>query len=238
MASVSAGSSVINLGDGTASFTTGTCTLDCGFQYQVSDLGGLTSNVATVTINLGSNIAPTASADSASVLVERSVTINVAANDSDPDGTVDLASIVITSQGLGNAVSNGDGTVTYTASATDGIDTFSYTIADNLGLASSPATVTVTVNPNPDSLSVQRAQCKADKNEWRVDGRSSILTPHSVTVYEGPTVGGTVIVANIPVDDLGSWRVSKNNTSAACVSTISIESSLGGKLENVSVRAN
>ena len=125
--------------------------------------------------------------------------------------------------------------MTYTASTTAGTDSFTYTIADNLGDVSSPGLVTVTVDPAPDTLSVQRAQCRDRKNEWRVDGTSSILTPHSVTVYAGDTVGGPVLASGLPVDNLGTWRMSKNNTSAACADVISIESSLGGKLEGVSV---
>ena len=70
-------------------------------------------------------------------------------NDSDSDGTLDLTSIIITSNGVnGNAVANGDGTVTYTH--TNGgttTDSFDYTIDDNLGATSNVATVSITVTP-------------------------------------------------------------------------------------------
>jgi len=238
--SVTTGSSAISNSDGTVTFTIGTCTVACGFLYTVSDLGSLTSNVAAVTITTGGNILPTANPDAASVNVEQSVNIVVAANDSDTDGTLDLTSVVIASPATGgNAISNGDGTVTYTAPATAGMYTFGYTIADNLGGVSGLAVVTVTVNAAPDTLGVGRAQCRTRKDEWRVDGTSSILTPHSVSVFAGSTVaGGTLIAANLAVDNFGEWKMSKKNVSAACVPIISIESSLGGKLEGVNVNVN
>ena len=225
--SVSLGALATANGDGTVTFTKGTCG-PCSFTYTVSDLGGLESNVATVAVSTAGNLAPIANPDAASLLVNQSITINVAANDSDPDGNLDLASIIVsTPPANGSAIGNPDGTVTYGAGPNSGTVTFGYTIADDLVPAarSGEAVVTVTVNPNPDTLRVQRAQCKADKNEWRVDGTSSILTPHSVTVYRAD---GSVLTANIPVDNLGEWRISKSNTSAACASPITIKSSLGG----------
>jgi len=234
------GASAISNPDGTVSYTKDAiceAAANCSFTYTVSDNGGLTSNIATVTVETAGNLAPIANADAASTLEGVTVNIDVAGNDSDVDGLLDFGSVVISSAPAnGNAAPQPNGSVDYTPNAGfTGIETFSYTINDMLGATSSPAVVTVTVNPNPDTILVQRAQCRAGKNEWRVDGTSSILTPHSVTVYAGATVGGTVLVSNIPVDNLGAWRMSKNNTSAGCVSTISIESSLGGKLENVAV---
>ena len=104
------------------------------------------------------NSAPTANADSGNVDDLNSVTIDVAANDSDSDGTLDLTSIIITSNGVnGNAVANGDGTVTYTH--TNGgttTDSFDYTIDDNLGATSNVATVSITINP-PNSAPTANA---------------------------------------------------------------------------------
>jgi len=237
------GTSAISAADGTVSYTKDAAceaALSCGFTYRVSDNGGLQSNVATVTVETTGNLAPTANADVASTLEDVPVNIDVAANDTDADGLLDFGSVLVATAPLnGTAAPLVNGTVDYTPNiGYTGTDTFSYTIADMLGERSGAATVTVTVNSNPDTLAVQRAQCKSGKNEWRVDGTSSITTPHSVTVYAGSTVGGTVLVAGLPVDNLGAWRMSKNNTSAGCVNFISIESSLGGKLENVRVTGN
>lgn len=232
------GLSAIANGDGTVTYTKDpACELasSCGFTYTVSDLGGLTSGIASVVVSTAGNLAPIANADAASVLESQSVTINVAANDSDVDGTLDLTSVALaTAPTSGSVINNGDGTVTYTAAAGTGVATFGYTILDNLGASSNEAIVTVTINPNPDNLSVLRASCRTDKNEWRVDGTSSILAIHSVTVHDGATLGGPVI-GTYQVDSLGDWRMSKNNTSSSCVGFISIESSLGGELLGVPV---
>ena len=233
------GASAIPNADGTVTYAKdAACELanNCSFTYEVSDLGGLTSNIANVAVSTAGNLAPIANADAASVLVEQSVTINVAANDVDVDGTVDPTSInVSTLPSDGSALANTDGTITFGAGPNAGTVTFGYTIADNLGAVSSEAIVTVTVNPNPDILRVLRAECRAGKNEWRVDGTSSVLTPHSVTVYAATTVGGGPVLGTYSVDNLGDWRVSKNNTNSGCAPFISIESSLGGKLEAVPV---
>lgn len=210
----------------------------CGFTYTVSDLGGLTSGIASVEVSTAGNLAPTANADAASVLESQSVTFNVATNDNDADGTLDLTSVTITTAPTSGTVNSiGNGLVTYNAAAGARQVTFGYTINDNLGAPSNEAIVTVTVNPNPDNLAVQRASCRAGKNEWRVDGTSSILAVHTVTVHEGATLGGAVI-GSYAVDNLGSWRMSKNNTSNRCVSFISIESNLGGELLAVPVSGN
>jgi len=103
------------------------------------------SNFGTVTASLASdNHFPIAVDDSAVTDVDSPVTINVLANDSDPEGDP----IFITSIGLpgyGMTVNNGDGTITYTPNAGyNGIDTFTYVVRDgNGGLAQ--ATVTVSV---------------------------------------------------------------------------------------------
>jgi len=242
--SVSPFASTFNNSDGTVLFTALGCetTASCAFTYTVSDIGvpALTSNVATVTITSAVNQAPIAADDAASVIVDQSVTINVAANDSDPEGALNLDSIVVTFVSNGSALVNADGTIDFGAGPNSGVETVVYTIADDQGTVSNPATVTVTVRANPEVIGVQRAQCKSDKEEWRVDGTSSNLTPHFVSIYAGNTVaGGTLIASNLQVDNLGAWRMSKNNTSGvACTSPISVLSSFGGKAEGIAVNVN
>jgi hypothetical protein len=105
----------------------------------------------TVNQNGGGNVPPVANDDSDTTTVDTAVTTNVVANDTDSDGTVDAASVVIvTPAGNGSAVSNGDGTVTYTPdSGWTGIDSYGYTVNDDQGATSNEATVTITVNdPN------------------------------------------------------------------------------------------
>ena len=86
--------------------------------------------------------------DTATTTEGIAVTVNVVANDTDSDGSIDPATVVIVSNPAnGTVVNNGDGTVTYTPAATyTGTDSFTYTVNDNAGATSNIATVSITVN--------------------------------------------------------------------------------------------
>uniref|UniRef100_UPI001CCDA322 Ig-like domain-containing protein n=1 Tax=Oscillatoria salina TaxID=331517 RepID=UPI001CCDA322 len=89
------------------------------------------------------------------------IAIAVLNNDTDSDGTLDLSSVtVVTQPSDGNLqVNSTTGVVTYTPDANfTGNDTFTYTVADNEGENSNPATVNITVNPVeevPPSLTLE-----------------------------------------------------------------------------------
>ncbi|HVW38794.1 MAG TPA: cellulose binding domain-containing protein [Pirellulales bacterium] len=90
------------------------------------------------------NQAPTAAADFALVNPGQAVTINVLANDTDPNGDP-LSVISITQPANGTAVLNSGGTITYTPKAGfAGNDALTYTISDGRGGTAS-ATVSLTV---------------------------------------------------------------------------------------------
>ncbi|GJQ57250.1 MAG: hypothetical protein SCALA701_00510 [Candidatus Scalindua sp.] len=93
------------------------------------------------------NQAPSANNDSATTPVNTQVSINVIANDNDPDGTIAPATVVVTSGPTnGTSLPNGNGTVAYTPfTSYSGQDAFKYTVDDNLGDTSNEATVTVTI---------------------------------------------------------------------------------------------
>jgi len=76
-----------------------------------------------------------------------SVTLDLVANDTDADGSVNVASVVIATQPLGGTVSvNTSGTAIYTArTGFSGSDSFTYTVADDQGFVSAPAEVKVDV---------------------------------------------------------------------------------------------
>lgn len=94
------------------------------------------------------NQSPTAAADSAATIENTPVTIDVLANDTDPDGDP-LAVSIIALPAWGEAVVNANGTITYTSAlASEGTDTFIYTVSDGMGGISS-ASVTVSVNFMP-----------------------------------------------------------------------------------------
>jgi FtsP/CotA-like multicopper oxidase with cupredoxin domain len=76
------------------------------------------------------------------------VVIDILANDSDPDGTLDPGSVVISNvTNQTRVLSNGDGTVRLTLLSNSGrTRTFQYTVKDDQGAVSNLATVTVDVN--------------------------------------------------------------------------------------------
>ncbi|MGB7329054.1 MAG: tandem-95 repeat protein [Rubripirellula sp.] len=127
------------------------------FRYTVADDQGLRSSEATVTIS--ANASPVARDDAAGTFLAEAVVINVSANDTDPDGTLDLTSItIVTDPGRGEAVPLSDGTIQYLPfPGFVGSDEFEYQILDNEGRPSSIATVTVQVVAsrlqNPDEFS-------------------------------------------------------------------------------------
>jgi hypothetical protein len=85
-------------------------------------------------------------ADSSTSSNDAAVTIDVLANDTDSDGALDAATIIITANPVhGSAVVNA-GKVLYTPSTGfSGTDSFAYAVNDNQGVTSAPGTVTVTV---------------------------------------------------------------------------------------------
>jgi glucose/arabinose dehydrogenase/uncharacterized beta-barrel protein YwiB (DUF1934 family) len=100
------------------------------------------------------NEAPTASDNSASVTAGESTTVDVLANDEDPDGNLDASSVSIVDQPSTGTVSvdSSTGEITYDApDDASGTVTFTYTVADDDGATSDAATVTVTVNAPTDS---------------------------------------------------------------------------------------
>jgi uncharacterized delta-60 repeat protein len=117
----------------------------------ITSADGTTHDIV-ITI-MGTNDAPVAGNDVASVNEGGSVIIDLTATDSDIDNTIDLNSIIIT--GLpanGSVVVNGDGTVTYTQNGSETLaDSFTYTISDISGAVSNSATVTLTVTPVNDT---------------------------------------------------------------------------------------
>jgi VCBS repeat-containing protein len=135
--------------DGSFSYThDGGETISDGFAYQAND-GKANSHVVSVSITINPvNDSPEANDVGASTLQDTKITINVIFNDFDVDGSIDPATVTITSgPANGSAVANIDGTVTYTPTPSFlGTDTFKYTVKDELGAASNEATVKVLVN--------------------------------------------------------------------------------------------
>jgi hypothetical protein len=151
------------------------------------------------------NEPPVATDDTASTSEDTAAIVDVAANDSDPDGNLDPttanSSCTNGSAGClgasnGSLTDNGDGTITYTPDPDfNGSDSFVYEICDTIGSCDT-ATVSITVTPvndppvaNPDSASTSEdtpVTIDATANDTDVDGN---LDPTTTSVTSGPTSG-------------------------------------------------
>ncbi len=165
------GSAAVNTTTGVVTYTpnsgfNGTDT----FTYTVKDDTGGTSNSATVTVTVNAvdSGGPTAVDDATNTLEDTPVNIDVTANDTDPDGndTIDKTTVTIVSNPSGGTVTaNPDGTIDYIPNANFfGTDTFTYTVKDNSGNVSNPATVTVTVTAVASGSNWDEAEW--DKGKW------------------------------------------------------------------------
>jgi len=140
------------------------------FTYTANN--GVDSNVATVIILV--NRPPVAVIDTATTQRNRAVTVNVLANDSDPDGQA--LTIIAVMQGASGTVTTNGTTVTYTpttANSSTLSDTFTYTISDGQGLTPGTAIGTVNVTFNDPPI--------ANNDSYQVaeDGGSTTVNPLS-----------------------------------------------------------
>ena len=164
------------------------------------------------------NQPPTANDDLASPLFNTPIDINVVANDTDGDGTIDPATVAITTAPAnGTALSNGDGTVTYTPDlnfASPPTDSFQYTVNDNAGATSNVATVIVSVNaagntpPVANDLNVVTNEdtplvVDPTSNDTDTDGNPLTILAFDTQSQEGGTVidNGNNTLTYTPVTD-------------------------------------
>jgi hypothetical protein len=124
------------------------------FTYTILDgRGGAATATITVTVSGpdGSNKAPSAANDGATTAQGAAVTIDVLANDGDPDG--DPLTITITTPPSNGTAVVASGKIVYTPNTGfSDTDSFTYTVSDGRGGAAT-ATITVTVtDPGANSL--------------------------------------------------------------------------------------
>ncbi|MCO7190138.1 MULTISPECIES: Ig-like domain-containing protein [unclassified Pseudoalteromonas] len=120
------------------------------FTYQIKDDRGALSNIANVFIEVtGDNIPPVATNDSATTQQNVPVTIDVLANDSDVDGSLNYNSLTVVTAPTNGSVTLDlvglGGFIYMPQSSFFGVDTFSYQVQDTEGGISNTATVTITV---------------------------------------------------------------------------------------------
>ena len=136
-------------------FTAPSTAGNSSFTYTISDGRGGQATATVYVEVYAPNRPPVAVNDSASVNASASIDIMVLANDSDPDGNPLSVSAVNVPAGAGTATIAGGGAyVRYTAPATGGVRTFTYTLSDG---SASTREGTVTVNvmaPNRPPVAV------------------------------------------------------------------------------------
>jgi hypothetical protein len=114
------------------------------FQYAVNDDFGERSDMASVFVHV--QPAPAAANDTATLKAGQTSTINVLANDKSTVGTLNPASIHIVVPPAHGTATVVAGQVVYTpAPGYSGLDSFQYSVQDNLGTASNVATVSMEV---------------------------------------------------------------------------------------------
>lgn len=117
------------------------------------------------------NTPPTAEDDTLYTIINTSVTHNLTTNDTDSDGTIDVATVLITTNPSNGSLNIlGTGEVTYTPNPNfTGNDTFNYKVDDDGGLMSNVADVNVTVDLDTDSDGIGNKIDSDDDNDSITD---------------------------------------------------------------------
>jgi parallel beta-helix repeat protein len=148
----------------------------------------------------GATVPPEARDDTAVTNEDESVTVDVLANDTDPDG--DPLTVTATSpQGGATATINPAGTVTYTPAPNfNGSGGFDYTVSDGRG-ATGTATVTVTVNPAADPPVTLPQSVATDED-----------TPRTITLSGSDPDGGALLFKIVSLPEHGDLHDGLNQT--------------------------
>ncbi len=228
------GTAVVNA-DGTITYTpklnaNGTDS----FGYVVS-VGEQISNEAGVTITIAPvNDPPVAVNDAGAGQRGVSNSLNVLANDTDPDGAADLASAVIVAGNANLGITAGTvfpgGVVTFTppAATAAGTYTFTYRAIDQSGVASAaPATVTITLAA-AETITPVRARYTQKAARWVITGTSTPIAGQTMTItYDAGTVAtykvngactgnaAGALVGTAVVDATGTWTFDQILTNTA-----------------------
>lgn len=177
------------------------------FTYTVT-VGGQVSNTGNVTLDIAPvNDAPTAVNDSASAIANLAQSINLLANDSDPDGVADLASAVNVTQPTpaGASVTVNGGVASFTATL-GGSYSFTYQAQDAAGVTSgNTATVTVQV-ASGEALTVSRGEYVVSKSRLRLQGTLTPPAGQKITLEWVSASGGALgAIATVTPDASGAW---------------------------------
>ncbi|MFY8282904.1 tandem-95 repeat protein [Pseudoalteromonas sp. SSMSWG5] len=172
-----------------------------GFSYAVKDEQSLMSNIAPVNLTIKSiNDAPIANNDTAVILEDTLHNINVLGNDSDVDGSLDESSIEIVNAPLQGIAIASQGVISYTPNAnSNGEDTFTYRVKDDLGEWSNAARVSLTVTPVNDAPLANNDTVQINEDESIVinviindDDVDGSIDVSSLQIVNSPSFGQVV----------------------------------------------
>jgi hypothetical protein len=177
----------VRTSDTTITYTAGAAAGADVFQYSMTDGRGASARGA-ITVQV--HRAPVAVNDSATVRPGQSLTINVLANDSDPDSNpIALATnAIVVAPAHGTAVRASATSITYTAGTVLGSDVLTYEIADSYG-ATARAQLAITINSTPvavdDTVAVNLnvpVTVNVLTNDSDPDGDAITLTPAAIVI--------------------------------------------------------
>jgi hypothetical protein len=243
------GSASVNAANGQITYRAGSGFVGTDtFLYTVRDSLGGTSNPAMVSVRVNR---PVAADDWIDTDGTTPVNVAVLANDTDPDGNQHIdptagtgAFVTRISNPLhGTAVLNADGSFTYTALAGfTGTDSFRYTVTDDNGGTSLPATVYVRVNvptagddlasfsgTTPTVIDVLANDTDPDGNSHLVPSSVTVVTPpQHGTVTPGPVVGQLTYTANAGFNGTDTFRytVSDDNGATSAPARVTVVGSV------------
>ncbi len=212
--------------------------------YTVQDDDGLGSKSATITVTINIlNDLPIATNDVASMSEDGSpLFITVLANDRDPDGTLNPATVVVTNPVNGTFAASSSGIVTYTPTANFyGVASAKYTVKDNEGGISNEATITVTVNavndlPLFDPIADQRVLKNAGTKTVTITGITAGPLETETLTFKA-TSGSPGLVPNPTITYNGTASTAtltykpQPNQSGTAVITVEVTDQGGGKFK-------
>ena len=199
------GSVTVNTDGNVTYLHNGSNTTSDSFAYTIKDTNGLVSAAASVAVTITpiANQAPVAVNDTASVVAGGSVNVAVLSNDTDVEGNIDVASVVIVTQPANGTVgvNTQTGVVNYVHNGgLSTSDSFTYTFRDTQGAVSNSGTVSITILRRPvandDVLTVQRGDDGTLNVIANDTAPSGTVAPASVTIVTQPTRGTVTALGN------------------------------------------
>lgn len=167
------------------------------FSYTIVDGRGGSSSANVSITSFVANTAPTAVTDPVTAAPGVATTVNVRANDTDPDGdTLTITNVSTPAKGTATIT---DGNIVYTANAgATGTDSFNYTVIDGYG-GSSTVTNTVTINRLPVAV--------ADT----ANATPTVAVTINVRANDSDPDGDALTVVGTTTPTKGAANVSNNN---------------------------